>query len=91
MEKTLIAFLALTMLTMQASAETRRPGHHKRHTEKASFVITRPAIGTVITTCPANGRHMKKDRTNYWIADRVVYRIDRIRGKKIYVVVKHLT
>ncbi len=29
-------------------------------------------------------------QTNCWIADRVVYRIDRIKGKKIYVVVKHL-
>ena len=69
-----------------------KPHHHH---EPVQVVAHKPhhhhhAIGTVLTHRPAHGHYVRKGHHHYWFTDHTVYRIERVHGQKVYVVVRHL-
>ena len=93
----LLAAIIISVIASAANANARpRPHHHHDeprvvHVHKPHHHHHRLAIGTVLVDRPAHGHYMRKGRHQYWLTEHTVYRIDRVHGKKVYVVVRHLS
>ena len=66
-----------------------KKNHESKDFKGTKHHTKRPAIGEKYTFRPSNGRYIYKNRTRYWEANGVIYKILKTRKGIIYQVVAY--